>query len=96
MSHNPSSNSVERFHWNLTDMLKTRGPGVQDNWDMWLNASMFAYNTSSTGVTPHYAMFGCEATLPDDCQVPNKWQRIAQMVFPGGWQEIHPSDSECI
>ena len=31
--------------------------------------SVFTYNTtvsSSTGVTPHYAMFGCEAMLPVD------------------------------
>ena len=50
-------------------MLWTRGPGVQENWDLWLNASVFAYNTtvsSSTGVTPHYAMFGRVVTLPLD------------------------------
>ena len=50
-------------------MLQTRGPGVQDNWDLWINPSVFLYNTtvrSSTEVTPHYAMFGCEATLPVD------------------------------
>ena len=35
-------------------MLRTRGSGVQDNWDLWINASVFANNTSvssSTGVT---------------------------------------------
>ena len=50
-------------------MLKTQGPGVQENWDLWLNASVFAYNTtvsSSTRVTPHYAMFGHKAMLPVD------------------------------
>ena len=50
-------------------MLRTRGEGIQDNWDLWINASVFAYNTtvsSSTGVTPYYAMFGREATLPVD------------------------------
>ena len=55
-------------------MLRMRGEGIQDNWDLWINASVFAYNTtmsSSIGVTPHYAMFGREATLPVD------W------VFPG-------------
>ena len=63
--YNPSSNLVERFHRTLIAMLKTRGKGIQDNWDLWINASVFAYNTSlsrSTRVTPHYAMFGRDAT----------------------------------
>ena len=49
-------------------MLRTRGEGIQDNLDLWINASVFAYNTtvSSTGVTPHYTMFEKEATLPVD------------------------------
>ena len=54
-------------------MLRTRGAGVQDNWDLWINASVFRYNTtesSSTGVTLHYAMFGCKATLPVDWVFP--------------------------
>ena len=44
--NNPSSNLMERFYWTLTAMLQTRGPGVQDNWDLWLKASVFAYNTT--------------------------------------------------
>ena len=40
--NNPSSNPVERFHRTITAMLRTRGPGVQDNWDLWLNVSVFA------------------------------------------------------
>ena len=54
-------------------MLRTRGPGVQDHWDLWLNAFVFAYNTtvsSSTGVKPHYAMFGHKGTLPGDWVFP--------------------------
>ena len=54
-------------------MLRTQGPGVQDNWDLWLNVSVFAYNktvSSSTGVSPHYAMFRREATLPGNCVFP--------------------------
>ena len=42
--YNPSSNPVECFQQTLTAMLRTRGPGVQDNWDLWLNASVIAYN----------------------------------------------------
>ena len=33
---------------------------------------------------------------PDDWQGPDKWQRIAHMVFCGGDLEIHPSCAECI
>ena len=54
-------------------MLGTRGPGVQDNWDLWLNTFLFAYNTtmsSSKGVTPHYAMFGRKETLPEAPEIP--------------------------
>ena len=53
-------------------MLRTRGEGIQDNWDLWINASVFAYNTtvSSTGVTPHYTMLGRKATLPVDWVFP--------------------------
>ena len=54
-------------------MLRTGGPGVQDNWDIWLNASVLEYITtvnSSTGVTPHYVMFGPKAKLPVDLVFP--------------------------
>ena len=45
------------------------GKKFVNNWDVWFNASVFVYNTtmsSSTGVIPHYAVFGCETTLPVD------------------------------
>ena len=67
--YNPSSNPVECFHRNLIAMLRKRGEGIQDNWNLWITASVFVYNStvsSSIGVTPHYAMFGREATLPVD------------------------------
>ena len=66
LPYNPSSNPVECFHRTLTAMLQTQGPGVQENRDLWLNAPVLAYNStvsSSTGVTPHYAMFGYEVKL---------------------------------
>ena len=69
----PSSNNVERFHRILIAMLRMRGEGVQDNWDRWINLSVFGYNTtvsSSIILTPHYAMFGREAKLPVDWVLP--------------------------
>ena len=35
--YNLSYNPLERFHRKITAMFRTRGPGVQDNWDLWLN-----------------------------------------------------------
>ena len=64
-------------------MLQTLGPGVQDHWNLWLNASVFAYNTtvsSSTGVTPHYAMFGRKATLPVDWVFPTPFVEKRTMI----------------
>ena len=71
--YNQSLNPVEGFHRTLTAMLRTRGQGVHDNWDLWLNTSVFVYNTtvsSSSGVTPPYGMFGSEAMLPLDWVFP--------------------------
>ena len=39
--YNPSSNPVEPFHRTLIAMLRTRGEGIQDIWDLWVNASVF-------------------------------------------------------
>ena len=39
--YNPSFNPVGCFPRTLTAMLRTRGPRVQDNWDLWLYASLF-------------------------------------------------------
>ena len=50
--NNPSSNPEERFHRTIIAMLRTRGDGIQDNWNLWINALVFTYNTteiSSTG-----------------------------------------------
>ena len=54
-------------------MLRTQGDGIQDNWDRWINVSVFAYITivsSSSEVTPHYAIFGQEAMRPVDWVFP--------------------------
>ena len=82
---NLSSNPVERFHRTFSAVLRTRGPGVRPNWGVWLNAKCSCstqqctavQECSSTGVTPNYAMFGCNATLPVDWVFP-----IVDLVFP--------------
>ena len=54
-------------------MLRMRREGIQDDWCLWINASVFVYNTtvsSSTRVTLHYFMFGREAKLPVDWVFP--------------------------
>ena len=54
--YNPSSNPVERFHRTIIAKLRTRVAGVKDNWDLWINSSVFEYNTtvsSSNGVIQH-------------------------------------------
>ena len=71
--YNLSSNPVEHFHRTSIAMLQTRGAGVQDNRNLWINASVFAHNTtvsSSTGMTLQYAKFGREAMLPVDWVFP--------------------------
>ena len=73
LPYNLTSNPIECFHQTIIAMLWTRGDRILDNWDLWINASVFPYNTtlsSSTGVTPNYAMFGREATLPVDWVFP--------------------------
>ena len=40
--YNLSSNPVEHFHRTLIAMLRTRGEGIQHNWDLWINAAVFA------------------------------------------------------
>ena len=66
-------------------MLGTRGPGVQDNGVLWINVSVFAYNTtvsSSTEVTPHYMEHpGVQACNPE---YPS---RLSSVVFRS---ENHP------
>ena len=38
----PKNNPVERLHRTIIAMLRTRGDGIQDNWDLRINASVFS------------------------------------------------------
>ena len=67
--YNPQSNSVERFHRSLHQMLRVLLGRKDYNWDRLLPSIAFAYNTkvnSSTQLTPALVFFGREARLPID------------------------------
>ena len=81
-------------------MLRTRGEGIQDNWDLWINASVFAYNTTascSTGAMPQYAMFGREATLPVDWVFPTpSAERRTMYQWTGDMLEERQCANKCM
>uniref|UniRef100_A0A1X7SDE2 Integrase catalytic domain-containing protein n=1 Tax=Amphimedon queenslandica TaxID=400682 RepID=A0A1X7SDE2_AMPQE len=57
---------VERFNCTLLHMLATSCKSNPTNWETYIRPVCFAYNTSTTGYTPHFLMFGREAKLPVD------------------------------
>lgn len=63
----PQSNgSLERSHQVLIEYLK-QFTDKKKNWDEWVNAAMFSYNTSvheETCFTPYELMFGKIARVP--------------------------------
>jgi transposase InsO family protein len=66
--YNPRANGLAENHMRiLKDSLSMYCQENQDDWDTHLRGVTMAYNTtvnSQTGFTPHYMMFGREATLP--------------------------------
>ena len=60
---------VERFNRTLLNMLSTCASDHPFDWEQHIRKVCFAYNSSmqaSTGYTPFYLMFGCQARLPLD------------------------------
>ena len=49
LPYKPSFNPVECFHRTIIVMLP--GPGVQENWDLWINVLVFASNTTVSSST---------------------------------------------
>ena len=52
-------------------MLVTVSKHNPNDWEKFVRPVCFAYNTSiqaSTGYTPYYLMYGCEARLPIDLE----------------------------
>ena len=67
--HPQSDGLVERFNRTLLDLHSIASREDEQNWDLCIPAVMLAYRTSvqeSTGCTPYFLLFGCEARLPVD------------------------------
>lgn len=65
--HPQSNGTLERSHHVLAEYLKPYINKNQDNWDSYLKAAMFAYNTSyheAIKITPYELVFGRNPQLP--------------------------------
>ena len=69
-SFHPQCNSLtERMNKTLVEMMSMYTNSKHTDWDRYLDAVLFAYNTSvsaGTGFTPFFLMHGYEAKLPVD------------------------------
>ena len=68
-AYNPKSNPVERTHKDLGAILRATTMETQQDWEDHLPSALLALRTARnrhTGVTPFFAMFGREATMPVD------------------------------
>eukprot|EP00794_Sanderia_malayensis_P011487 gene11487-biopygen9163 len=60
---------VERQNRTIQDMLSAFVSKYRDDWDLWVDLVVYAYNTSvhsATGFSPYEMVFGCEARTPLD------------------------------
>lgn len=65
--HPQSNGALERSHHVLAEYLKSYINQNQDNWDSFLNAAMFSYNTAyheGTKISPYELVFGQKPRLP--------------------------------
>ena len=65
--HPSGDGQVERQNRTLQDMLSNYVSNRADNWDLWLDPVLFAYNTSkyeSTGFVPYELVFGKLPRMP--------------------------------
>ena len=68
-AYNPKSNPVERTHLDIHRILRAMSDRGLHDWETNLPEALFALRTArnrSTGVTPHFALFGREASMPID------------------------------
>lgn len=65
--HPQSNGSLERSHHVLAEYLKSYINGNQNNWDSFLDAAMFSYNTTyheGIKISPYELIFGRKPRLP--------------------------------
>ena len=70
--HPQTDGLVERFHRTLTSMLAKTVEKNGRDWDRYILYLLFAYQTSvqaSTGESPFFLMYGCDARLPNETDV---------------------------
>ena len=107
--YNPSSNIVERWHRTLLSILRTMGQDMHSEWDLRVKAACLAYNTtehSSTGQTPFFATFGCEAIMPEHWIYPipkadrlselSDWTETIQEHFQTAYARMHEKQKEAV
>lgn len=67
--HPEGNGQCERFNRTLHDLLRTIPPDKKRRWPQYLSQVTYSYNTTAhhtTGLAPHYIMFGREPQLPVD------------------------------
>ena len=65
--HSQGDGLVERKNRTLQDIISSFVSQHRDDWDLWIDIAVYAYNTSpqeSTGFSPFELVFGHPARLP--------------------------------
>ena len=79
MPYHPQTNGlVERSHQTIMRMIGKLGEDKKANWPSHLAEIAHAYNATQstvTGYSPHYLMFGQRPRLPVDFVFPHHWQQ---------------------
>ena len=75
-----SDGTTERFNRTVKDMLIKTATHHPEEWDLYLNSVMMAYNSSvhsTTGYSPYYLLFGRSMRFPLDITVDRPAQAIS-------------------
>ena len=75
----------------LVEMMSMYTNSKHTDWDRYLDAVLFAYNTSvsaGTGFTPFFLMHGCEVKLPVDHNILSRQKETIELhEFMGKLEE---------